>query len=159
MNKINLRDVPEEEQKSPTGKYHSFCKNISLALGGIRDTGPWKGGHPFDLQIRRVPPGAAVCPQHAHAVQWELFVVISGTATVKADAETHAVSTGDAFVQAPGTAHQITNTGTEDFIFYVIADNPPADSTWYPNSRKWMLKPGRKIFREGTEVDYFLGEE
>jgi len=158
MKMINIHTLPEEEQKSPTGKYHSFCRNISLALGGVRDIGPSGGGHPFDLQIRRVPPGAAVCPQHAHTVQFELFVVISGTATVHVDTISHTVGTGDAFVQAPGAAHQIHNTGTEDFVFYVIADNPPTDSTWYPNSKKWMLKPQRKIFRV-TETDYFDGEE
>jgi len=158
MKKINIHTLTEEEQKSPTGKYHSFCKNISLALGAPKDVGPWGGGHPFDLQIRRVPPGAAVCPQHAHTVQWELFVVISGTATIRVDAATHTVQAGDAFVQPPGTAHQIINPGTEDFIFYVIADNPPADSTWYPNSKKWQMKPQRKLFRM-TEVDYFDGEE
>jgi hypothetical protein len=52
----------------------------------------------------------------------------------------------------------IVNTGTEDFIFYVIADNSPADSTYYPNSKKWQMKPQRKLFRM-TEVDYFDGEE
>lgn len=62
------------------------------------------------------------------------------------------------FMQPPGTAHQIVNTGAEDFIFHVIADNSPADSTWYPDSKKWMMKPERKVFRM-TEVDYFDGEE
>ena len=158
MKKIRIADLPWEESRSPSGKYQSSFQNISLALGGKRDVGPWGGGHPFDLQVRRVPPGAAVCPQHAHAVQWELFVVLSGTATVRADAETHPVQAGDAFVQPPGVAHQILNTGKEDFIFYVIADNSPTDSTYYPDSKKWMLKPQRKIFRM-TEVDYFDGEE
>jgi uncharacterized cupin superfamily protein len=158
MHQIRLADLPWEESRSPTGRYHSFFKNISLALGGVRDVGPWGGGHPFDLQLRRVPPGAAVCPSHAHAVQWELFVVLAGTATVRGDAETCAVSAGDAFMQPPGTAHQIVNSGSTDFEFYVIANNSPADSTWYPHSRKWMLKPQRKIFRM-TAVDYYDGEE
>ena len=158
MNKIRLDDLPWEESKSPAGKYHSFYKNISLALGGKRDVGPWGGGHPFDLQLRRVPPGAAVCPQHAHTVQWELFVVLHGTATVRANEETRTVTAGDAFLQPPDTAHQIINTGGEDFVFYVIADNPPADCTWYPNSKKWQMKPQRKLFRM-TEVDYYDGEE
>lgn len=158
MKKVRIAELPWEEFKSPSGKYQSSFQNISLALGGKRDVGPWGGGHPFDLQLRRVPPGAAVCPQHAHTVQWELFVVLSGSATVRADAETHAVQAGEAFVQPPGVAHQIVNTGAEDFVFYVIADNSPADSTYYPNSKKWMLKPQRKLFRM-TEVDYFDGEE
>lgn len=158
MKKVRIAELPWEEFKSPSGKYRSAFQNISLALGGKRDVGPWGGGHPFDLQLRRVPPGAAVCPQHAHTVQWELFVVLSGSATVRADAETHAVQAGEAFVQPPGVAHQIVNTGAEDFVFYVIADNSPADSTYYPNSKKWQMKPQRKLFRM-TEVDYFDGEE
>jgi len=105
-----------------------------------------------------VPPGALVCPVHAHTVQWELFVVLSGTATVKSNGETHVVKMGDAYLQPPGTPHQIINTGREDFIFYVIADNSPADSTWYPDSKKWQMKPQRKLFRM-TEVDYYDGEE
>lgn len=158
MKKIAIAALPWEESKSPAGKYQSSFKNISLALGGKRDVGAWGGGHPFDLQLRRVPPGAAVCPLHAHTLQWELFVVLSGTATVRMESASHVVTAGDAFVQAPGTAHQITNIGTEDFLFYVIADNCPADSTYYPDSKKWMLKPQRKIFRM-TEVDYFDDEE
>ena len=31
-----------------------------------------------------VPPGAAVCPFHAHLAQWELFVVQAGIGTVRA---------------------------------------------------------------------------
>ena len=158
MKKVTITQLPWEESKSPTGKYHSFFQNVSLALEGKRDVGPWGGGHPFDLQVRRVPPGAAVCPQHAHTVQWELFVVLNGKASVRTDAETHSVQAGDAFIQPPGIAHQIINTGDVDFIFYVIADNSPADSTYYPNSNKWQMKPQRKLFRM-TEVDYFDGEE
>lgn len=158
MKTIQIPTLPEEEVKSLTGKYHSFCKNVSLELGGKKDIGPWGGGHPFDLQVRRVPPGKAVCPLHAHTLQWELFVILAGTATVRVNDQRHSVRAGDAFVQPPGTAHQIINTGKEDFVFHVIADNLPADSTWYPDSKKWMMKPQRKLFRM-AEVDYYDGEE
>ena len=83
MNRIHLSAIPEEEQRSPGGKFHSWCRNLSLAVGGLRGTGAWGGGHPFDLQIRRLPPGAAVCPFHLHLVQWELFVVRAGEGTVR----------------------------------------------------------------------------
>lgn len=159
MKLVHIPALPEIHAKSPTGKYESHCKDVSLALGGVRDTGPWGGGHPFDLQQRRVPPGATVCPLHAHTGQWELFVVLSGSATVRTDEGTQTrVRAGDAFVQPPGTAHQITNTGTEDLVFFVIADNLPVDSTFYPDSGKWQIKPQRKLFRM-TETHYFDGEE
>ncbi len=165
MKTVKIAEMPWEEVQSPSGKYHSFYKNISLALGGVRDVGPWGGGHPFDLQVRRVPPGASVCPLHLHGVQWELFVVLAGEATVRVDETRQVVRAGEAFVQPPGTAHQIINTGQEDFVFYVIADNSPTDYGYYPDSKKWALKstripsaPQRKVFRM-TEVDYFDGED
>ncbi len=155
---VTIADVPENELRSPKGRYRSFTRDLSLALGGIKDVGPWGGGHPFDVQQRRVPPGTAVCPRHAHSIQWELFVVLSGAATVRSDEETFEVAEDDVFLQPPGVAHQILNTGTEDLLFLVVADNTPADIIHYPDSGKWMIKPQRKFFRM-TEVDYFDGEE
>ena len=158
MKTLPIATLAWTESKSPTGKYHSYFKDISLALGGVKNTGAWGGGHPFDLQLRRVPPGAAVCPLHAHTAQWELFVVLSGEATVRVGNQRQVVRAGEAFVQPPGTAHQMTNTGTDDFVFYVIADNLFADSTYYPDSKKWNLKPQGKLFRM-VETDYYDGEE
>jgi uncharacterized cupin superfamily protein len=158
MKLIHLSSLPEEEQKSPGGKYHSFCRNISLALGGIRNTGLWGGGHPFDLQIRRVPPGAAVCPFHSHLGQWELLVIRSGEGTVRAGAETHLVKTGEVFVHPPGEPHQLINSGSTDLEVLIVADNPPLDACFYPDSNKWALRPPGKVFRM-TEADYFDGEE
>jgi len=158
MLKVNLRDVPELEQRSPTGKFHSFAKNVSLALGGIRNAGVWGGGHPFDFQVRRIPPGAAVCPLHAHIVQWELFVVRHGTGTVRLVNERREVRAGDCFLHPPGEAHQLINTGTDDLEVFILADNPPLDGFWYPDSQKWGLRTPNVFFRM-TPVDYFDGED
>jgi uncharacterized cupin superfamily protein len=155
---VSIASIPEVERSSPKKVFCSHVRDISLALGGVRDVGTWGGGHPFDLQQRRVPPGAAVCPCHVHTVQWELFLVLAGTATVRADAATHQVTAGDVFIQPPGTAHQIRNHGTTDLVFHVIADNSPAEICYYPDSNKWMIDPQGKAFRM-TEVDYFDGEE
>lgn len=159
MNTVKIEELPWQESKSPKGKFHSFFRNISLALGGKRDVGTWGGGHPFDVQIRRVPPGAVICPFHAHQAQWELFIVLSGRAMVRVDETSQEVGPGEAFLQPPGTAHQIRSTGSEDFVFYVVADNPQFDSCYYPDSKKWIVKPARKVFREASAVDYFDGEE
>ncbi len=154
-----IADLPWEEQRSPTGKYHSFCQNISYAVGGLKDIGPWGGGHPFDWQRRRIPAGAAICPLHQHTLQWELFIIQSGSATIR-DGAGHTLSAGPGGIvlQPPGGAHQLTNSGNADLIVDIIADQHQADSTYYPESDKWQLKPQRKIFRM-VETDYFDGEE
>jgi uncharacterized cupin superfamily protein len=158
MKRIHLPELPWVEQKSPRGNFHSHCQNISLALGGIRNGGVWSGGHPFDLQIRRIPPGASICPYHSHLAQWELFLVRAGAGTVRASGESYPIKTGDVFIHPPGDAHQLINTGPLDLEVLIVADNPLIDGCFYPDSNKWSLRPAGKYFRM-TEVDYFDGEE
>ena len=69
MNKANQNQVKWDELKSPRGKYQLFRRHISLAMGGKKDTGEWGGGHPFDLEMTRLPPGKTNWPYHAHASQ------------------------------------------------------------------------------------------
>jgi uncharacterized cupin superfamily protein len=158
MHTVNLSDVPEQELRSPTGKFHSFCRNLSLAVGGLRNVGPSGGGHPFDLQIRRIPPGAAVCPFHLHFAQWEFFLVRAGAGLVRVGAETHRVTVGDFFVHPPGEPHQLTNTGTTDLEVLIVADNPALDGFYYPDSDKWGLRSPAGYFKI-SPVDYFDGED
>jgi uncharacterized cupin superfamily protein len=68
---------------------------------------------------------------------------------------------GDAFFFGPGDAHQLENAGDEDFVYYVIADNPRGDSCYYPDSGKWaVVKDGsEEVMVKGKETDYFDGEE
>ena len=158
MNRVRIDDLPWEEIRSPGGKFRSSFRNISVALGGTRNVGPWGGGHPFDLQLRRIPPGASVCPYHSHLGQWELYVIRAGNGTARAGDGPHPVKAGDVYVHPPGEPHQLTNSGTADLEVFIVADNPPMDACYYPDSDKWALRPPGKIFRL-TEVDYLDGEE
>ena len=158
MKLVNQDKLSWEEGKSPKGDFHRFQRNISLALGGIKDTGPAGGGHPFDLALVRIPPGAAAWPRHAHSSQWEMLIILSGRGLASSDTESAEVGPGDCLLHTPETAHQITNTGSENLLYYVIADNPPVDLIRYPNSGKWFVKPLRKVFRM-QETDYWDGEE
>ena len=156
MRRVHLPALPWNELHSPSRKFHSFTKNISVALGARFRDQPGEA-HPFDLQLRRVPPGAAICPYHSHTAQWEMFVVITGRGTVRVNGARHAIEPGDVFIHAPGIAHQTINTGTEALEVYIIADNPAADIWFYPDSNKWGIAPLRKFFRL-IELDYFDGE-
>ena len=66
------------------------------------------------------------------------------------------VNAGDAFFFGPGEAHQLTNAGEEDFVYYVIADNPRGDSCFYPDSGKWAVatEGAEEIIVKGKEADY-----
>jgi len=146
------------EQRSPAGRFHLFRRHISQALGAPRDAGVAGGGHPFDVEMTRLPPGATNFPFHAHAAQWEVYLILSGSGELRTGDAACAIAAGDAFVCPPGDAHQLKNTGTDELVYYVIADNPPADVGYYPDSKKWTVKPQRKYFMM-QEVDYYAGEE
>jgi mannose-6-phosphate isomerase-like protein (cupin superfamily) len=154
MKKINSQAVPEAEQGSPNGKYRLFRRHLSVALGGNRDSGSWAGGHPFDLELTRVPSGAANFPLHQHSAQWEMYVFISGSGEMTDGKEKMTIGPNDIVLCPPEQAHKIMNTGTVDLVYYVIADHHPADVTFYPDTGKWGIKPQRKCF-ELKEVEYF----
>jgi uncharacterized cupin superfamily protein len=161
MRKVNLAEVKEDERKSPGGKYHKFVKDISIALGREKDSLDLAKRHPFDLALIRIPKGKAYCPYHGHSAESEFYLVVSGHGAVRDQSGTSEVGPGDAFFFPPGEAHQLSNAGNEDFVYYVIADNPRGDACYYPDSGKWAvpIEGGGEAIVKGAEADYFLGEE
>ena len=154
MKKINQRDVKEKEVKSPQGRYHLFRKFLTIELGGKSDTGPWDGGHPFDLELTRLPSGATNFPLHQHSAQWELYLILSGAGEVSNGNGWTPISAGDVFVAEPEQPHQLRNNGAADLTYYVIATNQQADVTYYPVTDTFSVKPQRKHFAM-KEVDYY----
>jgi uncharacterized cupin superfamily protein len=160
MRKIALAEIPEKERRSPSGKFHAYYKEISVALGRDPQSTDRLRQHPFDLSLYRLPPGASRCPFHAHSEESELYLVISGRAAVRDETGITEISPGEAFFFPPGEAHEIRNPGSEDLIYYVIADNAPGECCYYPDSDKWWVNDGRAMkILKGKVVDYFLGEE
>lgn len=166
MRKVNLKDIPEQERKSPKGRFGRFTKNISIALGRQPESLDLSKRHPFDLALVRIPKGKKLCPYHAHAAESELYLVVSGRGSVRDKGGLTEVGPGDAFLFQPGDAHQLTSVGDEDFVYYVIADNPRSggatgDSCYYPDSGKWAVaKEGiEEVIVKGTDAAYFDGEE
>jgi uncharacterized cupin superfamily protein len=162
MRKVNVSEIKEEPWQSPGGKYAACFKGISIALGRDPDSLHLAKRHPFDLEWTRVPPGKHNFPYHAHSAAWELYLVISGKGSVRDKDGKTEVGAGDAFIFGPDEAHQISNTGKEDLIYYVIADNPIGESAYYPDSGKWKVNKrsgADRVVIKSHETDYFDGEE
>lgn len=158
MTRTQLDDLPWTTQNSPQGKYGIQRRSLSQAAGCPKDTGTWGGGHPFEVEIHRLPPGKINFPLHEHSAQWEAYYILSGHGQVRGAKGQEAVRAGDYLSFPPGDAHQLINDSMEELTFMVIADQPQADAIHYPESGKWLLKPQKKCF-EMKEVEYFLGEE
>ena len=161
MQKVNVNEIQERKRQSPNGKFGRASKDISIALGRDPESFDLRKRHPFDLALIRIPKGKALCPYHSHSAESELYLVMSGKGSIRDKEGTTIVTAGDAFFFGPGEAHQLTNASEEDFVYYVIADNPRGDACYYPDSGKFaVMKEGTsEVIVKGTETDYFDGEE
>jgi uncharacterized cupin superfamily protein len=144
MRKVNLSEISELRRQSPKGKYGSVQTQISIALGREPDALDLAKRHPFDLTLVRLPPGNSRCPFHAHSAQWELYLIISGQATVRDETGSHTAGAGDSFMFPPGEAHQIINHASEDLVYYVIADNPIGECWYYPGQPQMVSHRHRR---------------
>lgn len=160
MKKLNVDDLEWEKWASPKGKFRGDFKEVSVALGAKRNAPVGFGGHAFDLALERLAPGESACPYHSHAAQTEMFCILRGSGNVRADSSKFEVRAGDVILHPPGEAHQIINTGSEELLYAIIADNPPVDICEYPDSNKTGIygETTRRLVRT-TEIDYWDGEE
>src|SRR2546421_4650809 len=161
MRKINLKDIEERVRQSPKGKFGRRSKEISVALGREPESLDLLKRHPFDLALVSIPKGKSLCPYHSHSSESELYLVVSRKGSVRDKDGSTIVGPRGAFFFGPGQAHQLSNAGNEDFVYYVIADNPRGDSCHYPDSVKFAVwKEGMdEVIVKGKDADYFDGEE
>jgi len=161
MRKVNLKDIEDRERQSPKGKFGRRSKDISVALGRDPESLNLAKRHPFDLALVTIPKGKTLCPYHSHSTESELYLVVFGKGSIRDKTGSTIVTAGDAFFFGPGEAHQLSNAGEEDFVYYVIADNPVGDSCFYPDSGKFAVwKEGMdEVIVKGKEADYFDAEE
>jgi uncharacterized cupin superfamily protein len=159
MQKVNTNRLEEFSWTSPKGKFGGAGREVSEALGRKPQSMDLMERHPFDVEICRLAPGQTPCPYHSHSMQWEFYHVISGRGVVRHKDGTTVIEAGDAFIFKPGEPHQLTNNGTEDLVFYLVADNPMGESCHYPDSGKWLVRSPESRLIRSEPIDYFDGEE
>jgi mannose-6-phosphate isomerase-like protein (cupin superfamily) len=157
MNRVNQDELPWDDNTSPKGAFSRFGRRLVHALEAPETGPPLPARVPFDVTLVRVPAGAANVPFHAHAAEWECYLILAGTGTVRHGDGRAPLRAGDCVLCPPGDPHQIINDGDADLLYYVVSDNAPAEVWHYPDSDKWGVR-GSGIFRR-TPAKYFDGEE
>jgi uncharacterized cupin superfamily protein len=161
MKQINQNDVPWTERRSPRGRYHKFRRDLSRAFSASAAGPDLPGPAPFEVELVRLPPGAANYPFHSHSAEWECYLILAGSGTMRAGPRRSRLAPGDCVMCPPGEPHQIVNDGEGDLLYYVIASNAASDVWHYPDSDKWgfTLPNGDDLYFRASPVEYFDGEE
>ena len=115
----------------------------------------------LNFDIRLLNPGQFSAPYHFHRNSEELFMVISGSMTLRTPEGLNIVTTGDLifFEMGETGAHQFFNHGTEPCTYLDIRTFLGYDICEYPDSGKILLAPSFEIFNKESKVGYFEGEE
>lgn len=147
---VNVADAPEEGELE-RGQWGGFWRVLTPTMRA-------RGGS-LGVAWNRVPPGYTSCPFHAHALEDEVFYVLSGRGVLRYGEALHDLRAGDC-VSCPagtGVAHQLANTGDEELIYLSIGPHDPNEVATYPDTGKVFV---RKLGLVGrlTEAPYMDGE-
>lgn len=115
----------------------------------------------LQFDIRSLDPGKFSFPYHFHRAAEELFVILSGEATLRTPEGFQKVSEGDIafFEEGAKGAHQLYNHNDFPCIYLDVRTTIGIDVCDYPDSGKVNILPYIKVFESSSSVDYYKGEE
>lgn len=115
----------------------------------------------LQFDIRSLDPGKFSFPYHFHRAAEELFVILSGEATLRSPEGFQKLSQGDIvfFEEGAGGAHQLYNNNDSPCIYLDVRTTIGIDVCEYPDSGKVNILPYMKVFESSSTVDYYKGEE
>lgn len=154
MAKILKADLREFEENPGKIDNYRILSDVTREKTGINP-------RYLNFDIRQLDPGQYSAPYHSHRYAEELFMLISGSATLRSPEGLEVVGTGDMIFCETGEAgaHQLYNHTAEPCIFLDVRTYIGYDVCDYPDSDKILIAPSFETFGKGTGLDYFAGEE
>ena len=115
----------------------------------------------LNFDLRQLNPGEFSAPFHFHRFAEELFMVVSGSMTLRTFDGLEKVESGDVIFCEMGEsgAHQFYNHGTAPCIYLDVRTFIGYDVCEYPDSEKLLIAPSFEIFQRKSKVKYFDGEQ
>ena len=115
----------------------------------------------LNFDLRQLNPGQYSAAYHFHRFGEELFMITSGSATLRTPKGLEIVTPGDLifFEKGETGAHQLYNHTTVTCVYLDIRTYIGYDVCEYPDSDKILLAPSFEIFKKDSNVSYFDGEE
>lgn len=148
---INEKNVMFEQRQSPVTEFawHTTSKLAEMA-----------GSKQLLFEIRSLDPGKYSYPYHFHRSAEEIFVILSGRATLRTPSGFQEVQEGDTvfFETGPEGAHQLFNHTGEPCRYLDIRTNLGIDICEYPDSGKINILPYEEVYL-AQQADYYEGED
>jgi uncharacterized cupin superfamily protein len=146
------QDLKVEKRKS---RVSDFEWHMSPRLGKIVNS------KCLEFYIVSLDPGKFSFPYHFHRASEELFMIISGEATLRSPAGFEKVVKGDIifFEEGPSGAHQLYNDSDNPCVYLDLRTTFGIDVCEYPDSGKINILPFLEVFESSSKVDYYKGEK
>lgn len=149
---FNAKNLSFELRQSPVPEYswHTSPKLAEIV----------KSRHLL-FDVRSLDPDKYSYPYHFHRNAEEIFVILSGKATLRTQDEFVELSEGDIvfFEIGPKGAHQLYNHTEQPCRFLDIRTVVGLDVCEYPDSGKVNILPYRETYRTEDKVDYYYDED
>jgi uncharacterized cupin superfamily protein len=149
-----LKSYQREFQESPNKiDHYRIFTDVSRIKRGINPEN-------LNFDLRQLNPDQYSTPYHFHRYAEELFVIISGSATLRTPNGLEIVNSGDLifFEKGETGAHQLYNHTTDTCEYLDIRTYIGYDIAEYPDSNKMLIAPSFEIFNKDSQVGYFEGE-
>lgn len=149
QNVINWRDA--EEHESLDGD--DYGGSYRILTPSMDERGR------LGVNMSHLPPGRTGCPFHTHAIDDEVFYIISGSGVLRYGDSVTRVTEGDCISCPAGTgiAHQLYNDGEVDMVYLGIGANSPHEVCTYPDSGKVLVR-SLGLVGKLTKTDYMADE-
>jgi uncharacterized cupin superfamily protein len=149
---FNTGSMTFKERKSPVPE---FLWHTGPNLGEL------SGAKYLRFDVRSLDPGKFSYPYHFHRAAEELFMILTGEATLRSPEGFQKVAEGDIlfFEEGAGGAHQLYNHGDLPCNYLDVRTTMGIDVCEYPDSGKVNILPFQEVFERSSSVDYYLGEE
>jgi len=149
---FNEGDISFDLRQSPILE---FSWHVSPKLGQIVNS------KHLQFDIKSLDTDKYSYPYHFHRNAEEIFVILSGKATLRTPDGFVELSEGDIvfFEMGPKGAHQIYNHTKQPCRYLDIRTDVGLDVCEYPDSGKINILPYQEIYKSDKAVDYYEGED
>jgi Uncharacterized conserved protein, contains double-stranded beta-helix domain len=150
-----LKSNKREFEENP-GRIDNFrlLSDVSRIKSGIEPQN-------LNFDLRQLNPGQYSSLYHFHRHAEELFMIITGSATLRTPEGLEVVNSGDLlfFEKGETGAHQLYNHTDEICVFLDIRTFFDSDVCEYPDSNRLLIVPTMERFNKDDATGCFDGEE